>query len=253
MSNRGLPVASAGSRQASNLLLNLAAAAGGAAARQGLNALGSGLQNWWQQPSGGARPRPRRRAAQLSVAPLLQALPAPPQRRRRRGRGRGRGPGAPSVGAVGAGRVVVTDSELIAVPAALIAAEMNPGADILPRLLAHSKIYERYRFIRVVVAYEPLSGMATSGSIAVTLSPGKKNAAIKDMATILKCQPCLARPSWKAGTLRAGARLDAQRWMHSEQADNDGISFTLYAIGSAANLGYLRVTYTVEFAFPHPF
>lgn len=158
-----------------------------------------------------------------------------------------------SMGAVGSGKVVVSDSELISTSTQHITV-CGPGeASDLPRLFAHAKMYERYRFLSLRVDYVPTSGAATNGSITITIQPGVKNTKITSAEMAMKCQPCLVRPAWKAGTLRAGPMLDAQRFLHVGVADADGVAFCIYTFPSTPDIGYVKVTYTVEFAFPHPF
>lgn len=243
-----------GSQGQSNLLLNLAAAAGGAAARQGLNALGQAASNWWS----GGRGRRRRRQPPVNMQPLLQALPpagAPPNRGRGRSRRRRRGPQSPAMtmGATGSGRIVVSDSECISVTSTLNVVQLNPADDDLPRLKQWGKVYERYRLTSLRLEYVPLSGTATTGAIFITILPGPKRTDVKDEGTIAKCQPLLVRPAWKAGTLRAGANLEAQRFMHCGDTSADGVVATIYIKSTASAIGLVRVHYTVEFAFPHPF
>lgn len=161
------------------------------------------------------------------------------------------------MGAAGSGRIVVTDSELIAANMDHVT-QCGPGeASDLPRLYNHSKMYERYRFINLRVEYVPMSGMATEGSITITIQPGPKNVKITDAASAMKCQPCLTLPAWKAGSLRANARIDAQRFLHVGASGEDEVSFTIYAFSSlpkaGATIGHVKVSYSVELAFPHPF
>lgn len=158
-----------------------------------------------------------------------------------------------AMGAQGAGRISISDAEMVALTASLHTMEMSPGCTDLPRLAAHAKMYDRYRILSLRIEYVPTSGMATTGSVAVTLQPGPKNAAIKDEASVLKCLPNLALPAWKAGNLRAGPQIDSQRFLSSGGSGDTGIAVTVYAVPTAASIGYLKVHYTVEFAFPKPF
>lgn len=191
------------------------------------------------------------------MQPMLSALPqqAPARARRgSRGRGNRRGRGGMAMGAAGSGKITVTDSEIVALADdKLVTMELNPGCAQLPRLAQYETMYERYRITRVTVAYEPLSGAATEGNIAVAILPGPKNSKVVDWASIAKCQPNMMRPAWKPGQIRAGPALDAQRFMHAGVTSEDGVAFTIYAKPSKANIGLLRVTYSVEFAFPRPF
>lgn len=157
-----------------------------------------------------------------------------------------------AMGAAGAGKITVSDSETVALSTNLIM-EMNPGCAELPRLAKYEAMYERFRIAKLRVEYVPLSGMATAGSVVITIQPGPTNPKIKDRDSATKCLPLLMRPAWKAGSLVAGANIDSSRFLHAGNTTADGVALTIYAFPSAADLGSLRVHYTVEFSFPHPF
>lgn len=155
------------------------------------------------------------------------------------------------MGAAKSGRLIIRDSETFAADSAKI--EFDPGnTTYLPRLDSIAKLYERYRFISLVVEYEPTSGTATTGSVAMCLIPGPIEASIKDRDAIIKSQPNVVLPAWKAGKLRAGKNLDASRFLHTESSGDTGVSCTLYIATTTKDLGYIRVSYQVEVAFPRP-
>lgn len=181
---------------------------------------------------------------------LPQAAPNPRPRRRRRGR-RGNGRTA-NLGAVGSSNITISDAEIVDLPDTGVTIQMNCSALELPRLAAHGKMYERYRILSLGVDYIPLSGVATEGNIRVAIVPGPKRDSINDK-TVLKVQPLLMRPGWKAGSLQAGRNLDSQKFMHVGKTDEEGVAATIYAYASKASLGTLRVRYTVQFSFPIPF
>lgn len=115
-----------------------------------------------------------------------------------------------AMGAQGAGRITISDAEMVALTASLHTMEMSPGCTDLPRLAAHAKMYDRYRILSLRIEYVPTSGMATTGSVAVTLQPGPKNAAIKDEASVLKsAQPRVARLEGRQPESWATDRLTA--------------------------------------------
>lgn len=188
------------------------------------------------------------------MEPLMQALPLmPPQPSRGRRRNRRQRAPAANMGAAGSGRIIVTDSELIDIPETLLTLPLNPASDSLLRLSRYETMYERFRYIKLVVTFEPTSGMATEGSVAFSLLTGPAQAVVKDRATILKCQPARVTPAWKRATIVAGVNLDSQRFLHCGEAGDGGVAATIYCLATAKSLGFLRVSYTVEFAFPRPF
>jgi hypothetical protein len=116
-----------------------------------------------------------------------------------------------------------------------------------------AKSFERYRIRSVVISYDSASGTATEGSVAMGIHPGAKKDAVKDQDTILKLQPAVITPAWRNTSMRAGANIDAQKWMHVGRTDDEGISFTIYVKPSGKAAGCVRVTYDVELSYPIPF
>lgn len=158
------------------------------------------------------------------------------------------------MGAMGSGHIAVNDAEVVALPKTdLMVINIGIGDLQLPRLKRQLDVYERYRIRALRVEYVPTSGMATAGNIAIAILPGTQLSGVKDAATIAKCQPLLLVPAWKAGSLRAGPNLDAQRFLHCGQNNDDGVACCIYVKPSAVDLGYVRVHYSIEFAFPKPF
>lgn len=156
------------------------------------------------------------------------------------------------MGAAGAGSITITDAEMVSLPKDGVIVAMNCNDANLPRLLAHGKMYERFRILSLGVDYVPLSGAATEGNVKIAITPGPKRDAITAV-TIVKVQPLLLRSAWKAGSLQAGRNLDSQRFMHVAKDTEEGVAATIYAFPSAADLGVMRVRYTVQLAFPVPF
>lgn len=156
------------------------------------------------------------------------------------------------MGASGSGSITIRDAEVVAL-AGDSYIEFNCTDGDLPRLMRHASAYERFRVISLTVEYVPLVGAATTGSVYVAICPGPKRNEIKDRASVVKVQPLLMTPGWKAGRLVAGRNIDAQRFMHVGKTDADGVAFTIYAFPSAKDLGALKVTYAVQLAFPVPF
>lgn len=156
------------------------------------------------------------------------------------------------MGATGSGNITIEDSEMVTLPKDGLSIQLNCADASLPRLLAHGKMYERFRIVSLGVDYVPLSGAATEGNVKIAITPGPVRTTIT-AASVIKVQPLLMRAAWKAGSLQAGRNLDAQKFMHVGKTDEDGVAATIYAYPSAENLGVLRVRYTVQFAFPIPF
>ncbi|UHM27516.1 MAG: coat protein [Sanya tombus-like virus 3] len=238
--------------------MNLAAAAGGAAAREGLNYVGGAIGNYFRGGRGARRGRGR---GAYNMQPLYQAMPVPvptaPPRRRRRGGGGRRGSRGTANQATGGGQITVVRGQENVITLnkgtawAIQAWEFNCSAPA--RLAATSKAYERYRVRRVTIKYCSGSGQATPGSIAIGYHAGVKNAKVDSQDTILKLSPCRFTPAWKDVQLVIGPGIDAQRWMHVGRTDEDGISFTFYAMGSGDATGRIIVDYEVELAYPVPF
>lgn len=240
-------------------LINLAAAAGGAAARQGINYLTNRFNN--------APPPVYNNPSPYNFNSMAMALPRGTRRRgrgRARGRGRGRGAGRSQARAVGqpnsgistagGGKVTVVDTEVLATPTVKLAVfEFNPANAKLSRLTAHAKMYERYRINYFNISYRSGSSTATEGNLAIALAPGTVNSKATDMDTVLKIRPSMFLPAWKNETINVGKLIDSQRFYHANKTDLDGVSFTLYVIASKENLGKIQVSYSVEFAYPVPF
>lgn len=156
------------------------------------------------------------------------------------------------MGAVGSGKVIVTDCEVVSL-GGNVTMEMGPGNDQLPRLQQHAKMYDRYRLVSLRVEYVPLSGTATSGNVTICLLPGPRIAAVKDASSAMKVKPCLMRPAWKAGVISANKNIDSQKFLYCDRGGEDGVVVTIYAFPSAPSLGVLNIHYQVEMAFPKPF
>lgn len=244
--------------------MHLAAAAGGAASRAGLNYLANRAYNY------AFAPVPRTQAPFPTMVPLQQALPVyAPQRRGRSGRGRGRGRGAArgrraqarsigqpnsGIGTRAAGKIVVVDTEVLGSPLKTFTYyQFSPSNAALPRLDAHAKMYERYKINYFNISYKSGSSTNVPGNIAIGVSPGPRIAAVTSQDTILKLKPSFYIPAWRNEALSVGGLIDSQRFMHVGKDGEDGISFTLYVQASADNLGKLQVSYSVQFAYPVPF
>lgn len=236
--------------------MNLAAAAGGALARAGVDYLGNRIQQAY-------RPPPIQQPSPYYFNQMAAALPRARGRGRgrgRRGRGRGRGQarsvGQPNsgIGTTGSGHITIVDTEVLgAPPTTLTAYQFTPSHSSLPRLSAHAKMYERYKINYFNISFRSGSSTNVAGNISIGVSPGPKLAAVVDQATILKLKPSFYVPAWKNESLSIGKSIDTQKFMHVGRDDEDGISFTLYVKASAANLGMLQVSYSVQFAYPVPF
>lgn len=233
-----------------NPYLQLAAAAGGAAAREGLNYVGGAINNYFR---GAPRQRPQQRP--IYMGNVAAALPQQQRRGARRGgRGRGRGRQQPQI-STGGGKISVTRGQESAatVVTTIGILEFNCSIDNLPRLKAMASAYERYRIKKVTVKYCSGSGQSTTGAVAIGYHPGPKNASVKDQDTILKLSPNRFTPGWKDTTLVIGPGIDAQRWMHVGKTTEEGVAFTLYYMSSGAATGRIILDYDIELAYPVPF
>lgn len=235
-----------------NVALNLAAAAGGAAARVAMDR----LSGWAVRA-----PQPLNTMGEMRVA-LPRPGPSRGRGRGRRGRGRrGRGArqgGQPPAGVStrGQGMSVATDTEiLVSVAQGFKAYVFNPSPPELVRLKAMEQMYTRYRVRYVNVAYKSTSGTATAGSVAVGIAAGPQLPAdmVKDATTIMKLRPSFVVPAWKNDSLTIGADIDLGRYMLCGDKTPDGVAFTLYVNSTAADLGMIQVSYRVEFTQPKPF
>lgn len=231
-----------------NAAMNLAAAAGGTAARVAFDRLAS----WMTQPN-----QPTAQRGFYNMSPMRNALPpSNPRgrggRRKRGGRTQGSQPRA-GVSTSGSSSIVVRDTEVFTlVEAKLMVLAFNPSADVLPRLHAHEKMYTRYRIKYMNIAYKSGSGTSTVGNVSVAVQVGPKNTQVTT-ANILSLKPSFFVPAWKNDALTLGKDIDSSRYMICGDTTSDGVSFCLYVSPSAANLGVIQVSYEVEFAFPRPF
>lgn len=191
--------------------------------------------------------------------------PQPPQaiRSRGRGRGRGRGRNRPQAGMTGgqpssgitqsSSNLVIRDTEILGTTTgSLQTFSFNPGVEGTPRLKSFERMYGRYRFNYVNIAYKSGSATNVAGNIAVGVLPGMINTTIKTQDDILRLKPSFYVPIWKNEQLSLNKFIDSQRFMLSGSNDNDGISFTLYVLGTQSG-GMIQVSYQVEFAYPRPF
>lgn len=234
--------------------MNLAAAAGGAAARVAVDR----ATNWLAGPS-------------YNFGPMRAALPVTPVARgRARGRGRGRGSrrgrgrGRPQVssrpGSLSSGistasgsTIVIKDTEILGSPTgSLQVFTFNPGPQELVRLKQFESMYNRYRIKYINIAFKSGSSISTSGNVAFGINVGTKLDGVKDQATIMKLRPFVYIPVWKSETLNVGTQIDSQKYMYCGLEDNDSVAFTLYVFGTKDS-GMLQVSYEIEFAYPKPF
>nr|QQP18796.1 hypothetical protein 2 [Soybean thrips tombus-like virus 5] len=224
-----------------NAAMNLAAAAGGTAARVAVDR----LAGWLATPS---QPQPQ---------PTPQPGPSsnPTGRGRRRGKGRGRRGARQAQGPTRSGaQIVMRDTEVIGeVPNKLTTYSFNPAVNETPRLSQHEKMYARYRFKRLTISYKPLVGTATTGSVTIGAMVGTAYDKIKKADDIMKLRPMLVTPGWKAASFTLGSDIDLARYMLCGDNTADGVAVTIYAIGSAEHLGLIQVSYEVEFSHPRPF
>nr|QTJ63635.1 hypothetical protein [Hymenopteran tombus-related virus] len=233
-----------GRGRGTNAALNIAAAAGGMAARVATDR----LINWFSTPSQTQR----------------MVMPGPSNTqvvRGSRGRGRGRGRGGrrrgansrPAVTHSGA-KVVVRDTEVIgSVTSGTVSYMMNPSCTEMPRLAAYEKMYSRYKVNYFNISFKSTSGTAISGSVTVGVEIGTKDDNIKDAKAIQKLRPMFVVPAWKSDTIALGSEFTISRALVCGDKSNDGVAFTLYVSSTHADLGIIQVSYEVEFSFPRPF
>lgn len=226
--------------------MNLAAAAGGTAARVAVDR----MAGWLSQP----RQQPQRMVAQQP-----QYNPQPQRfrgRGGRRGRGRGRGNSRqPQQGLAtrGGANITVRDTEVVGKTTGSIQVlEFNPGIPATPRLKSFEAMYRRYRIKYFSVAFKSGSGMATAGNVTLGIAVGPKMSEVKDSDTILKLRPSFYVPAWKNDSVTVGSDIDLGRYMLCGDNTADGIAFTLYVQGTA-DAGMIQVSYEVEFSHPRPF
>lgn len=194
--------------------------------------------------------------------PRNPTTPSNPQRGRGgRGRGRGRGQGRQglptrqvAIAGRSGGSNIVRDTEILGNTTKTLGVYMfNPSPDALVRLKQFEKMYSRFRIKYVNISYKPLCGTTEDSSVAVGVLVGKQQAGVVDIASIQKCKPSFTIPSWKAESLSVGNQIDSQRYLYCGETDDNGVSFTLYVMATAANKGCIQVSYEVEFAYPRPF
>jgi hypothetical protein len=145
------------------------------------------------------------------------------------------------------------DTEVVGtIKATLTTYQFNPAGG-MARLTAMSKLYRRFRIVSFKFTYASGSGTATTGNLAMGILAGPPITEVKLASDILKLTPSVYVPAWKNATIAVGRNIDSQKWLYTNTADADGVAFTLYAIGSAADLGIIRATYNVQFSYPKPF
>lgn len=229
--------------------MNLAAAAGGAAANVAVNRMSS-----WLAGAGPSR-QPAYDMGQMRAALPSNAPKARGRARRGRGRGKGRQGGQPRQGinTRGGSDIVVRDTEVLgSVQKGVTSYQFNPAPDGLVRLKAHENMYNRYRIKYMNIAYKSGSGTATTGNVWVGVCGGPVNKAIT-AGNVSKLRPSFFVPAWKNESLTLGKDIDSQRWMRCGNDSDDGVSFTLYVESAEVGLGVIQVSYEVEFQQPKPF
>lgn len=131
--------------------------------------------------------------------------------------------------------------------------EMNPACEKMARLKSFEKMYERYRFLHLVVEWVPTCPATAEGQVMVAVLPGVKRAEAQTKDQVMMMKPLFVGPTWKQGSVALNQQIDAQRFMHSGEGTDDGVACTIYVYCDKPSNGYLRVKYGVEFAFPRPF
>lgn len=192
------------------------------------------------------------------MQPLAQALPPVRGRGRNRPRVRGRQAGQPAMGVSQqtSSNVVVNDTEVLgSTTGALQVFEFHPHSSTsAPRLAQFAKMYHRYRFLQVSIAYKSGSGTNVTGNVALGIAPGTAIDSIKTQDNIVKLRPSFYVPIWKNESITVGRTIDSQRTMLTKDSagDNDSSSFTLYVYGNKGG-GMIQISYKIEFSYPIPF
>lgn len=203
---------------------------------------------------------------------MVPYYPPPSNPRGRGGRGRGRGRrgrgrpqggnrpgGQPSAGISNTrsgAKVTIRDTEMLKqVTKTPVIYVFNPGNTDMPRLYNMAQMYTRYRFKYLNVAYKSGSGTSVVGNVAVGIASGPALMKTADATTdkILKLRPSFFVPAWKNDTLSIGSDIDLSRFMLCSDTTADGIAFCLYVASTADNLGFIQVSYEIEFSQPRPF
>lgn len=201
-------------------------------------------------------------------SPQVVLASNPPRGRGRRGgrgRGRGRGRGnarqaaqpggiGVSLGASSGASVVLRDTEIVGtLNKTMFIAEMNPGVDAMVRLKQHEAMYSRYKIRFMNISYKPLVGTANDSSVRLGIAVGPKLSNVTTADDIAKLRPNVIIPGWKAENISVGSMIDSSRFMFCGDTTRDGVSFTIYAIGSKDAIGLIQCSYEVVFSFPRPF
>lgn len=239
-----------------NMAMNVAAAAGGMAARVATDRAMNWISSQFRTPAQNPYDMRGMQLALPSNAPVARggARRRRGARRGRRGAGRQGGQPRQGINTRGGATIVVRDTEVIGVvPTTLKGYNMNPGVTETPRLKQYESMYARYRIRYMNVAYKSTSGTATSGSVAVGIMSGPTDPNVKNQDTILKLRPAFVTPAWKTDSLTVGREIDTSKWMMCGDGTSDGIALTIYAMATAAGLGMLQVSYEIEFDQPRPF
>lgn len=139
---------------------------------------------------------------------------------------------------------------MFTVEAGLKSYQFNPANEKLIRLKAEMGKYTRYKINYMNIAYISASSTATSGSIKFGVAPGTK-LNMTD-AQLMQLRPAEMLPVWKNGSITLNSTIDTSRFMYCGDETRDGVSFTLYVSTPAADVGAIKVSYRVEFAYPHP-
>lgn len=186
--------------------------------------------------------------------------PSNPQVGRGRARGMGGGGGMGRIttglaGGTGGSNLIIRDTEVLMTPnSKLSVLVFNPFPDQAVRGANFEKMYTRFRFRYINIAYKATTSAATAGCVTVGVLVGVKLTTITTADHILKLRPAFRTAVWRSDTLSLGNQIDSQRFMLCRGADNDSTAFCLYVMASddAAN-GSIQISYEIEFAFPNPF
>lgn len=221
-------------------MLNLAAAAGGAAANVAINKVADMMR-----PT--PPPRNARRQPQMTVA-----VPRNQPRRRKQRASNSNNNGLSMARQITPGSSIrVVDTEYLTVPSTTLnQMQFNPAPPDLARLEQFSKMYHRFKINRITVHYEPGVGTATTGNISMGICVGPPLGNITTSAHIMKLTPSCFVPAWKSGSITVGRDIDIGRYMICGGTGDTSVACTLYTLASAANLGLFRVTYDVSFSYP---
>lgn len=178
---------------------------------------------------------------------------APKPKRGKTRRGRGGGPGPRNMRVTGGTFTVFQDTEYIAVTDTTVhQIPFSPGKTTLPRLDYEAAKYGRYKILYVNISYTTTSSMTNAGKFSFGVANQAVDMSKYDHGDIIKLRPSQSIATWKNTTINLGPNIMPTATLCANDDTDNGVAFTLVYKSSVVNPGNLKISYKIEFSFPHP-